>query len=125
MISFKEFLRCHEEALDFSPNPEKIAAIRAPPQATLHLVAGPGTGKTACLAAHVLKLMLVDDVPADGIVATTFTTKAAAELRSRILDWGFKLTSHIAADKRLGKKSRRSSEIGRQPDRDRHDRQPL
>ena len=101
MITFQEFLRAHKESLGFLPDPEKIDAISAPPDATLYVVAGPGTGKTACLAARVLKLMFVDDVPADGIVATTFTVKAASELRSRILDWGFRMANHLEADERL------------------------
>lgn len=106
MISIDDFFRAHEEALGFLPDAEKLDAIKAPPQATLFLVAGPGTGKTACLATRVLKLMLVDGVPADGIVATTFTVKAAAELRSRILDWGFKLTHQLAADGGLSEEQR-------------------
>ena len=51
----------------------------------LFIVAGPGTGKTACLTLRILKLILVDGVSPRGILATTFTKKAAAELRSRIL----------------------------------------
>lgn len=110
MITTKEFYRCHEEALGFLPDPEKWEAISADATATLCLVAGPGTGKTACLAARLLKLMLVDDLPPDGIVATTFTTKAAAELRSRVLDWGFRMTNHLAADDRLSKAKRKAAE---------------
>jgi DNA helicase-2/ATP-dependent DNA helicase PcrA len=50
--------------------------------------------------------MLVDGVPADGVVATTFTIKAAAELRSRILDWGFKLATRLAEDGGLSEQQR-------------------
>jgi len=75
----------------FPPNPEQKKAIEAPPRQPLFLVAGPGTGKTACLVLRILKLLFVDGVPPSGILATTFTKKAAAELRSRILDWGFRL----------------------------------
>ncbi len=110
MITTQEFFRCHEESLGFSPDPEKWDAISADASATLCLVAGPGTGKTACLAARLLKLMLVDDLPPDAIVATTFTTKAAAELRSRVLDWGFRMTSHLASDQRLSKAKQKAAE---------------
>jgi DNA helicase-2/ATP-dependent DNA helicase PcrA len=106
MITFKEFLRAHKESLGFLPDSEKIDAIGAGPGATLYMVAGPGTGKTACLAARVLKLMFVDDVPANGIIATTFTVKAAAELRSRILDWGFRMARRLEEDDRLSQSKR-------------------
>ncbi|MCH9729233.1 MAG: ATP-dependent helicase [Actinomycetia bacterium] len=110
MITTKEFFRCHEEALGFRPDHEKYEAITADAADTLYLVAGPGTGKTACLAARLLKLMLVDGIPPDGIVATTFTTKAANELRSRVLDWGFRMTGHLARDERLSKRKRKAAE---------------
>ena len=110
MITTKEFFRCHEQALGFIPDPEKWDAISADAGETLCLVAGPGTGKTACLAARLLKLMLVDGLPPDSIVATTFTTKAAAELRSRVLDWGFRMTSHLARDERLSKAKRQAAQ---------------
>ena len=110
MLTIDEFLRCHEQALGFTPDPEKLDALRAQADATLYLVAGPGTGKTACLAARVLKLLLVDDVPADGIIATTFTTKAAAELRSRILDWGFHMLQAVRADQSLSAAKRDAAE---------------
>ncbi|WP_020602254.1 UvrD-helicase domain-containing protein [Spirosoma spitsbergense] len=51
----------------------------------LWIIAGPGTGKTHTLVWLVLKRILVDSVPADRIVLTTFTRKAATELRSRLL----------------------------------------
>lgn len=49
------------------------------------VVAGPGTGKTTALAVRAVKLVLVDDVDPISIIATTFTRRAAGELRSRIL----------------------------------------
>ncbi len=52
----------------------------------LHIVAGPGTGKTSALALLALKAVFVDGHPTEAIVATTFTRKAARELASRITD---------------------------------------
>lgn len=109
LITTNEFFRCHEEALGFRPDEEKYEAITADAAATMYMVAGPGTGKTACLAARLLKLMLVDGIPPDGIIATTFTTKAATELRSRILDWGFRMTGHLAGDERLSTRKRKAA----------------
>jgi DNA helicase-2/ATP-dependent DNA helicase PcrA len=106
VISVKEFFRAHEMALGFLPDDEKRAAIEAPADSMLYLVAGPGTGKTACLAVRVLKLMLVDDVAPGSIVATTFTRRAAAELRSRILSWGFEICHSISENDRIAKRAR-------------------
>ena len=61
-------------------------------------MAGPGTGKTTCLTLRILKLVLVDGVPPKSILATTFTKKAAAELRSRILGWGFRILEALQRD---------------------------
>lgn len=72
-----------------APNPEQALAVEAPQDAALFVVAGPGTGKTACLTMRMLKLVFVDRVEPRGILATTFTKKAAAELRSRVLSWGY------------------------------------
>ncbi len=67
---------------------QQTAAVAAPPDQPLFLVAGPGSGKTTVLTLRILKLILVDGFPPASIVATTFTRKAAAELRARILGWG-------------------------------------
>lgn len=64
---------------------------------SLFIVAGPGSGKTTVLTLRVLKLIYVDDVDPQTILATTFTRRAAAELRSRILGWGDQLRQAILA----------------------------
>jgi DNA helicase-2/ATP-dependent DNA helicase PcrA len=69
-------------------NPEQNQAVSAPPSPPVFIVAGPGTGKTTVLALRVLKHIFVDGFPPESIMATTFTRKAASELRSRILSWG-------------------------------------
>lgn len=88
------------------PNDEQREAIEQLPTCPLFIVAGPGTGKTTCLALRILKLILVNDVPPRSIIATTFTVKAAAELRSRILSWGFRLIEALLAGGKLSSSAR-------------------
>jgi ATP-dependent DNA helicase UvrD/PcrA len=48
------------------------------------IVAGPGTGKTSTLVARVAHLVRERGVPADAILALTFSNKAAGEMRERL-----------------------------------------
>jgi len=100
-ISLEDFYRVYKVAFERSPNPEQKAALEAPPLEPLFIVAGPGTGKTTCLTMRILKLVLVDGIPPNGILATTFTVKAATELRSRILGWGFRLIEALQSDAQI------------------------
>lgn len=50
------------------------------------VVAGPGSGKTACLVARICYLVSDVGVPPEFIMAVTFTNKAADEIRHRIAD---------------------------------------
>src|SRR5687768_4677625 len=59
------------------PDAQQSAAVAAPADESLYIVAGPGTGKTTALVIRILKLMLVDGVVPGAILATTFTKKAA------------------------------------------------
>lgn len=72
-------------------NQNQNEIIRAPLNQSLFIVAGPGSGKTTAIALRVLKLIFVDEVEPSNILVTTFTHKAADELRSRILGWGDQL----------------------------------
>lgn len=76
----------------------------------MFIVAGPGTGNTTCLTLRILKLIFVDGVSPKGILATTFTRKAAAELRSRILGWGFQVLDELLKDPLLTNKQKRALE---------------
>ncbi len=88
------------------PDTQQQRAVDAPPSVGLFIVAGPGTGKTASLTLRILKLVLVDGVPPRGILATTFTKKAAEELRSRVLGWGFRIIDALKNDPSLSPKQK-------------------
>jgi DNA helicase-2/ATP-dependent DNA helicase PcrA len=70
-------------------NQQQEQAVSAPLTPPTFIVAGPGTGKTTVLVLRLLKHIFVDGVRPEQIIATTFTRKAAGELRSRILSWGY------------------------------------
>lgn len=74
---------------------EQNKAIVAPKNFSLFMVAGPGSGKTTVMVLKILKFIFVDDVDPASILATTFTIKAASELRSRIYDWGNKIMKSL------------------------------
>jgi DNA helicase-2/ATP-dependent DNA helicase PcrA len=54
------------------------------PDGPLVIVAGPGSGKTTVLAARVAYLVLARRIPPTSVLALTFATKAARELRERL-----------------------------------------
>jgi len=100
MISIEQFHGACA-AIRKVPDEEKRAAIDEPAQKALFVVAGPGTGKTTCIVLRVLKLVFVDGIAPSGILATTFTKKAAAELRSRVLGWGYRMQEVLTQDSGL------------------------
>lgn len=59
------------------------------------IVAGPGSGKTTVLVLRALRHVIVDGVLPENIIITTFTNKAAAEIRSRLITWGIQLLDHF------------------------------
>jgi len=70
-------------------NEEQRAAIRFR-GAPLVILAGPGTGKTQTLTRRIAALVESGDAEPGQILAVTFTTKAAQEMRER-LERGFKV----------------------------------
>lgn len=96
MISLDEFLealrlRLHSHHLDS----EQSEVVTYTPDRPLIVVAGPGTGKTTAITARALKMVFVDRYDPASIVLTTFTKRAAAELRSRILGWGYAIRNDL------------------------------
>jgi DNA helicase-2/ATP-dependent DNA helicase PcrA len=64
-------------------SPQQLAVITAG-EGPLSILAGPGSGKTTTLAGRIAYLVGEREVPPTSILAITFTTAAAATLRSRL-----------------------------------------
>ena len=67
-------------AADFKPNPDQHDAILHQ-DGPLYLPAGPGSGKTRVLLWRVLNLLVYRDIPPEAISLSTFTEKAALQLK--------------------------------------------
>jgi len=97
-ITWNDFVTATQQlGRDINRNPEQRQAITFPGNQSLLIVAGPGSGKTTVLVLRVLKLIFVDDALPNTIIVTTFTKKAASELRSRILGWGDQVRTALLA----------------------------
>lgn len=68
----------------------------------LMIVAGPGSGKTTVLVLRALRLVFVEQVLPEQIVLTTFTKKAAEEIRSRLIEWGLALVQYLRTNPPTG-----------------------
>ncbi len=66
-----------------TPNPEQRTVMEHN-DGPLWVIAGPGTGKTYALILRCLYLLCLCHVPPEAIVLTTFTRKAAEELKQRL-----------------------------------------
>ncbi|HKY01703.1 MAG TPA: DNA helicase II [Burkholderiales bacterium] len=64
-------------------NPEQLAAVTLPAQHAL-ILAGAGSGKTRVLTTRIAWLIQTNNVSPNGILAVTFTNKAAKEMLTRL-----------------------------------------
>ncbi len=64
-------------------NPEQLAAVTLPPQPAL-ILAGAGSGKTRVLTTRIAWLIQTGQVSPAGVLAVTFTNKAAKEMLARL-----------------------------------------
>ncbi|HEX3013214.1 MAG TPA: UvrD-helicase domain-containing protein [Methanobacterium sp.] len=76
-------------------NEDQHNAVISSPDTSLFIVAGPGSGKTTVMVLKILKFIFVDGIKPSSILATTFTRKAAAQLKSRTVEWGNELKSSL------------------------------
>ncbi len=90
-LSSRDFLAAVAMHLGKLVDPDQRDCVEAPAEQSLFIVAGPGTGKTTAITLRILRLIFVDRFDPASILATTFTNRAADELRSRILGWGTRL----------------------------------
>ena len=73
----------HHFALLHSLNPEQRAAVTLPPEHAL-ILAGAGSGKTRVLTTRIAWLLQTGQVSPAGVLAVTFTNKAAREMMTRL-----------------------------------------
>ena len=64
-------------------NPEQLAAVTLPAQPAL-ILAGAGSGKTRVLTTRIAWLLTTGQVSPGGVMAVTFTNKAAKEMLARL-----------------------------------------
>lgn len=64
-------------------NPEQLAAVTLPAQPAL-ILAGAGSGKTRVLTTRIAWLIQTGQVSPSGLLAVTFTNKAAKEMLARL-----------------------------------------
>lgn len=99
MISLDQFIAIVDARLDLNLRDEGNAAqfdsVAYDGDDVLQIVAGPGSGKTTTLALRALRHVFVDGILPENILITTFTRKAAREIRSRWLIYGAEIQDGV------------------------------
>ena len=99
MITLNDFVSLVREAIpqfqNFPPNENQEKCIIHSAKTPLMIVAGPGSGKTTVLVLRALRLVFVDGFRPEEILITTFTRKAAAEIRARLIEWGSSIIDYL------------------------------
>ncbi|VEU23777.1 DEKNAAC104943 [Brettanomyces naardenensis] len=67
-------------------NENQYKALVTPTANVLQILAGPGTGKTRVITARVAYLLCEEKLPPEDVIVTTFTKKAANEMKKRLAD---------------------------------------
>lgn len=99
MISQEKYIELVETILNRSmANSSQKKAIMAPVDESQYIVAGPGSGKTTVLVLKILKYYFVDDISFDDVIVTTFTKKAARELKNRTILWAKMISEALDYD---------------------------
>lgn len=103
MISISTFKAVVQKVIDrnIEDNVAQNEGICHEEQDVLMIVAGPGSGKTTVLVLRALRHVFVDGILPEEIIITTFTRKAAKELRTRWLDWGTLIIKDLEDDVNL------------------------
>src|SRR5690348_112076 len=100
-LSVDDFVAAVDTYLGKRLDANQEECVTAPSDESLFLVAGPGSGKTTAITLRMLRLMFVECFDPAAIVATTFTNRAATELRSRVLGWATMLREGLLRDDAL------------------------
>lgn len=103
MISEEKYIKLIEEELgiNIEDNFNQKESILSPLDENQYIVAGPGSGKTTVLVLKILKFIFVDDLTFENIMVTTFTKKAAKEIKERIIKWHNLICKNLNYDIKL------------------------